>query len=303
MKRSRILAMALLIATVGCKKKEEPRPPAATAVPAPPKAQPTATAATSPAAKAPEPAPAPVIAYYLTHEVTDADLKGKTLRELNLMRNVIFARAGNRFRKRWLADYFRKEPWYRPRKKLDTSVLTPLDRANAKKIAHYEAKLSGDELRRRKSELRARLADGGGTEEDGIELGLLSARLGVWDSSISGGEPTPLQNPKLLDRLITVRELADFSRRDLRILRNMIFARRGRPFKSEILQEYFAALEWYKPDPTYTDARITDIDKKNVRIIRSVEEGLGGMLTEKEHGAENRRGEEPSNDSEAMEQA
>ena len=43
-----------------------------------------------------------------------ADLEGRTLRELALMRNTIYARAGHPFRKKWLHDYFSAQPWYKP---------------------------------------------------------------------------------------------------------------------------------------------------------------------------------------------
>ncbi|MEP7051028.1 MAG: YARHG domain-containing protein [Pseudomonadota bacterium] len=45
-------------------------------------------------------------------------------------------------------------------------------------------------------------------------------------------------------------------------MRNMVYARRGRPFRSEILRAYFARLDWYKADPAYTDARLTDVDQR-----------------------------------------
>ena len=50
--------------------------------------------------------------------------------------------------------------------------------------------------------------------------------------------------------------------------------------------EYFDTMEWYKPDPAFTEKRLTKIDVTNVRIIKSVEETLGGPLTEDEQRAE-----------------
>ena len=51
---------------------------------------------------------------YYTRPITDDDLIGRSLRELSLMRNTIYARAGNKFRKKWLNDYFSAQPWYHP---------------------------------------------------------------------------------------------------------------------------------------------------------------------------------------------
>src|SRR5215471_21068361 len=192
---------------------------------------------------------------YYTREITKEDLDGRSLRELTLMRNTIYARAGNRFRKKWLNDYFSAQPWYHPLDKMDQSKITPLDRKNAEIISNYEAAITREDLRVRQ---QAWSAMGGDTPEAKIELGLISMRLGKW---VGGGqERTPLEDPTLLDKQLTVAQLSDFSRRDLRLLRNLVYARHGRLFKSAVLQQYFGSLEWYKEDPTYTDARLTPLD-------------------------------------------
>src|SRR5215472_4345677 len=219
--------------------------------------------------------------FYYTREITPADLDGRSLRELTLMRNTIYARAGNRFRKKWLNDYFSAQPWYHPLDKMDQSKITPLDRKNAEFISNYEAAITRDDLRIRQ---QAWSAMGGDTPEAKIELGLISMRLGKW---VGGGqERTPLEDPTLLDKQLTVAQLSDFSRRDLRLVRNLIYARHGRPFKSDLLKGYFGTLEWYKPDPAYTDARLTPLDKRNINVIRSVEDSLGGPLTDYQHKKE-----------------
>ena len=110
-------------------------------------------------------------------------------------------------------------------------------------------------------------------------------RLGKWAGS-PGQDRTPLEDPTLLDKQVTVDSLKDFSRRDLRLVRNLIYARRGRPFKSDLLKVYFLAVDWYKPDPAYTDARLTPLDKRNINVILSVENSLGGPLTDWEHKKE-----------------
>jgi YARHG domain len=64
---------------------------------------------------------------YYTGEITPADLVGRTLWELTLLRNTIYARASNTFRKKWLADYFNAQPWYHPLPAIDESKRTPLE--------------------------------------------------------------------------------------------------------------------------------------------------------------------------------
>src|SRR5258708_40226626 len=84
--------------------------------------------------------------FYYTREIKPEDLYDRSLRELQLMRNTIFARAGNKFRKKWLNDYFSAQPWYHPLDKTDESKVTALDRKNAQIIANYDAAISRDGL-------------------------------------------------------------------------------------------------------------------------------------------------------------
>src|SRR5215472_17583683 len=103
---------------------------------------------------------------YYTRPITDDDLIGRSLRELTLMRNTIYARAGNPFRKKWLNDYFSAQPWYHPLAQMDQSKLTPLDRKNAEIIAEFDGSISRVDLLARK---KALLAQGANTPEGKIE--------------------------------------------------------------------------------------------------------------------------------------
>lgn len=226
---------------------------------------------------------------YYERALTRADLDGRTLRELALMRNTIYARAGHQFRKKWLRDYFTKQPWYKPLGKDDNTKITARDRANAVLIAQAEQSQSQAGLKNHRDEILARQRAGKATAEDDIELGLLNIRLGQWVAADADARPpgdvSPLEDPSQLDHLITVEQLSNLSRRDLRILRNTVYARHGRTFKSKLLQEYFDNMGWYKPDPKFTDKRLTKIDTTNVRLIKSVEDSVGGPLSEDEQRA------------------
>ena len=70
-------------------------------------------------------------------------------------------------------------------------------------------------------------------------------------------------------RRIRVPELAGLSRRELRIARNEIYARKGRFFKSKDLKVYFRQFPWYQPHTW--KPRLSQIEKLNVRIIQAVE--------------------------------
>ena len=224
------------------------------------------------AAAPPDAGNAPRPLEFADRPVTDSDLQGRTLYELTLMRNYPFARAHNKFRKSWLHKYFSQKGLGGD--ELDESLLGPFDRANAEKIAAFEAGLSRGQLLADRDQTRARL-NKHVTEEDAIELKLLSERLGEWAGE--GDKPKdlgPLEDPDRLNQLLTLAQLDDLSPRDLKLLRNTIFARRGRPFVTPMLKAHFATVAWYKPDPKYSDDRLTNIDKKNIALIAGLEKKL-----------------------------
>jgi len=227
---------------------------------------------------------------YYTRALTAADLEGRTLRELTLMRNTIYARAGHPFRKKWLHDYFAAQPWYKPLPRDDNSKITALDRANAARIAQAEEGQKRPELKKRRDDILARQRAGKATPEDEVELTILNTRLGQWVAAEAAAKPpadiSPLEDPSQLDHIVTVEQLSNLSRRDLRILRNTVYARHGRQFKSQLLQAYFDNMVWYERDPKFTDKRLTKVDVTNIRLIKSVEDTLGGPMTEDEQRAE-----------------
>jgi hypothetical protein len=249
-------------------------------------ATPVASSASSAssAASAASHAPAPPRPIEYDRAIAAADLDGRSLRELSLMRNTIYAHVGNRFRKPWLDAYFSAQPWYHAEDTLDLNKISPLARANAAAIAAYDIGLKRPELLARRDAVIARLTSGKASADDKLEIRLLSERLGEW----SGGDDVPLaqrtqlEDPSRLDKLVTIDETNTMSRRDLRLLRNLIYARRGRPFASPSMQAYFTNMAWYAPNPSYADSRLTDVDNKNIAIVLSVENMLGGPLSEQE---------------------
>ncbi len=228
--------------------------------------------------------------FYFDRAVTAADLQGKSLRELSLMRNVIFARAGQVFRKPWVREHFVQYAWYKPTG-LDPKKLTALDKANAATIAKYEIAIPVDELHKRSATVGSRIqATKTPSKDDVVEMILLSEAMGVVPPDYvmalaPAHDRDPLARPEVLDALLNVTQLKDMSKRDLRILRNTVFARRGREFKTDTMRDYFEKKGWYRVDAKYTDQRLTKVDLTNIKLIRSVEDSLGGPETEP--GSEN----------------
>lgn len=227
-----------------------------------------------------EPASRPL---YYDRAIEPKDLTKRTLREFSLLRNTIFARAGNKFRKTWLDQYFMAQPWYKPSEQLRRDLLTAQDLANVEKIVQAEQALSKDRLEESLEKLQSTKSL---SAEQTIELRLLSARLGKWTDKIKDARRTPLEDPSLLDKLLHLKNLEEMSRRDLRILRNTIYARKGRRFKSHLVSSYFYQKDWYKPVDGFKSSMLDSIDRRNVRIVRSLEYSLGGPIRDDEHPEE-----------------
>jgi YARHG domain len=221
---------------------------------------------------------------YYDRALTPKDLAGRSLRDLTLMRNVVYARAGHPFRKQWLRNYFGAQPWYKPLPKDDNSKITALDRANVKQVAAAEVGYSRPMMVARRDQLAAKKTM---NPIEAVELRLLNEQLGaVAGETRPAVKRNPLEDPSQLDRLLSLEELADLSRRDLRILRNTVYARHGRVFKSPFLQAWFDDKEWYQPDPGFKESSLSSVERKNIRLIRSVEDSLGGPETDREQQRE-----------------
>ncbi|MES2641727.1 MAG: YARHG domain-containing protein [Myxococcota bacterium] len=255
---------------------------------------PAAPVSTAPAAPTPAPAQAaPASAalgadgrpLYYDRALTEADVQGRSLRDFALLRNTIFARAGHPFVKPWLDSYFRAQPWYQPRAKADLTKLSDADRANVAFLTDAEARVPRDELVARRAAIQGRSAV---SAEDTVELSLISAALGEWSggADVPVADRNPLEDPTVLANQLTVGQLDGLSRRDLRLLRNTVYARHGRPFKSEVLQAYFFNKAWYEPLESYDDGVLTEVDKRNVQLVQSMEDRLGGPMKEWEHQKE-----------------
>jgi len=68
---------------------------------------------------------------------------------------------------------------------------------------------------------------------------------------------------------------SDVARFYIKVLRNEIFARHGRYFKSQDLNSLFAITTWYKQNPNYSDDMLNDIERKNIQFILDYEKKKG----------------------------
>lgn len=66
---------------------------------------------------------------------------------------------------------------------------------------------------------------------------------------------------------------ADYSKEELRLLRNTIYAQYGYDFNSPDLKEYFSQFAWYMPDPNLKmeDIVLTEKEKEFIEKILTKE--------------------------------
>ncbi len=74
-----------------------------------------------------------------------------------------------------------------------------------------------------------------------------------------------------LDSRLTEEDLKDMDKAQLRLMRNAVYARHGRTFKSADLQSLWECYTWYSKNPEYSDALLTDADKYNIELIQKFE--------------------------------
>ncbi|MEH7304535.1 YARHG domain-containing protein [Neobacillus drentensis] len=74
-------------------------------------------------------------------------------------------------------------------------------------------------------------------------------------------------------RVMSVEDIANLTKGQLRLARNEIYARHGYIFKSQDLQTYFSSKSWYHPDHSF-DGSLNEVEKENVDFIKEREDSL-----------------------------
>lgn len=80
--------------------------------------------------------------------------------------------------------------------------------------------------------------------------------------------------PDSSDRLLTDADIQGLSAWELKVARNEIYARHGRKFNSQELQNYFDSRDWYQGTVApgdFTDAMLSEIELANVRFLKAAE--------------------------------
>ena len=67
-------------------------------------------------------------------------------------------------------------------------------------------------------------------------------------------------------------QVGQLNQKELRLLRNMIYAKHGYIFMSEDLKAYYSRFAWYEENLNFNEDLLTSVDKFNIEFIRSFEE-------------------------------
>jgi hypothetical protein len=77
--------------------------------------------------------------------------------------------------------------------------------------------------------------------------------------------------PETAQRLLVEEDVENLSRHELSIMRNEIFARHGYCFSKKELRDIFEKHDWYVPYSTSVRSKMSEIEKKNVKLIKRYE--------------------------------
>lgn len=253
-----------------------------------------------------------------TKLITDDDLRGYSPAELTILIAEIEAIHGKAFSEEWLQKYFDDRYWYQKSAAYSAAQLSSIERKNIERLTSEkdkgrktaiavgdmdnfqnvlltEDKLAGLtmlELRIIREEFWARhgkkfdvpgirqhfdwrdwykparnqkLVKLNKTEEQNVAL------IEAYEAKI---------REKLSTEILPDETIGDLFAEDLRVLRNEIYARRGRVFKDKELQRFFEAQAWYKPNPDFKDDMLGEIEIKNLAKIRLAEESATSKFSE-----------------------
>jgi hypothetical protein len=77
--------------------------------------------------------------------------------------------------------------------------------------------------------------------------------------------------PQASARLLKTSDVENLAKEDLEFMRNEIFARHGYCFQRKNLRQQFENQDWYVPNTIDIKNRLTDIEKKNIALIKKYE--------------------------------
>jgi len=248
--------------------------------------------------------------YWRTRMLTAKKLGLHSGAEWRVLRAEVEAIHGKRFSEPWLQQYFEERYWYKPRDNYDPKKLSALEQKNLLTIAAAQMKsrkvalapgdmelfenkliseqmlrgLSLNELRLLRNEVYAR--HGRSFQAPWLSQYFFNQpwyqpNESFKDEELSGSDKQNVETivayeTRIHDNLgrkpITKSLLEGLFIEDAAKMRQEIYARRGKVFDKEPwFQTYFESFAWYKANPGFTDAQLTELEKRNIATIIAYE--------------------------------
>jgi len=197
--------------------------------------------------------------YYLSYE----DVAGMTLQEICYGKNEIYARHGREFVSEELTEYFETKTWYEGEiapSDFNPNVLNVYETANAQFLSELETVWSAGE--------------GYKLDQEGYNI----YAVGISDFYFLEDR---LEEDFIFydsdSRYLTQDELLELSLKEVCYAKNEIYARRGRQFVADELDEYFNTKPWYygriEPDEFSPDV-FNKYEAANVELLDEYEHFL-----------------------------
>jgi len=248
--------------------------------------------------------------YWRDRQITPRKLGKHSGAEWKVLLAEVEAIHGKRFDDEpWLQQYFEERYWYFPSDQYDAKKLSPIERKNleilsgAQKRQRKVALLPGDMQFFEDRAISDQMLHGLSLHELRLLRNEIYARHGrmfraewlqqyfffqPWyapdenfkDEQLSGNDKLNVETivkyeNKLHQDLSTspiTRALLDgLFIEDASQMRQEIYARHGKVFKEPWLQKYFSSFDWYKVDPNFSDALLSEVEKKNIATIAAYE--------------------------------
>jgi hypothetical protein len=248
--------------------------------------------------------------YWRDRQITPRKLGKHSGAEWKVLLAEIEAIHGKRFDgEPWLQQYFEERYWYFPDDKYDAKKLSTIEQKNlailsdAQKKQRKVALLPGDMEYFENKAISEQMLHGLSLHELRLLRNEIYARHGrmfhaewlqqyfffqPWyapdenfkDEELSGNDKVNVEtivkyenkiHQELSTKPITRALLEGLFLEDASQMRQEIYARHGKVFKEPWLQKYFSSFDWYKVDPNFTEAALTDVEKKNIATIAAYE--------------------------------
>ena len=248
--------------------------------------------------------------YWRDRQITARKLGKHSGAEWKVLLAEVEAIHGKRFDDEpWLQQYFEERYWYFPNQKYDPKSLSAVERKNleilsgAQKQQRKVALLPGDMEFFENKAITDQMLRGLSLHELRLLRNEVYARHGrmfhaewlqqyfftqPWyapdenfkDEELSGNDKQNVEtivkyenqiHQDLSTKPITRALLEGLFLEDASQMRQEIYARHGKVFKEAWLQKYFSSFDWYKADPNFTEASLTDVEKKNIAAIAAYE--------------------------------